>query len=225
MGAVGVVRDGGAGGGGVEVKGRGSVGWKRQKRESGRSGELEREGRGGVREKDPRTENMDGNEKQDRHETPHEPIFRLILVYHYYSEALLGILIRSIKTRPWSYCTMYFHISFPPIICPLCVCKYFQDGSPPSHPPSLPHVTGIQLYSASLLPLFLHRPPHPNPPLLLSLSFPLLSFILSVFSLWFPAQQYILGEPHPSSPLPLPHFHSLPPCLHLSSTAPFLARV
>lgn len=37
--------------GGVEVKGRGSVGWKRQKRESGRSGELEREGRGGEGER------------------------------------------------------------------------------------------------------------------------------------------------------------------------------
>lgn len=114
---MGVVRDGG----GVEVKGGGSVGWKRQKRESGRSGELEREGRG-VREKDPRTENMDGNEKQDRHETPHKPIFRLILVYHYYSRALLGILIRSIKTRPWSYCTHVFsYFLFSNIMSTVCL--------------------------------------------------------------------------------------------------------
>lgn len=122
-----------------------------------------------MRQKDPRTENKGGNGKQDGIETPQKSIFRLILVYHYYSKPLLGILILGIgyKTGLW-----YFDISFPPIImkpCPLCVCKYFQDISPPSHPPSVAHVTGIhvtgiQLYSASLLPLFLLlKPPSPFP--------------------------------------------------------------
>lgn len=104
---------------------------------------------------------------------------------------------------------LYF---LPPIImkpCPLCFCKYIQDVSPSSHPPSPAHVTGdtaLQCFTPPSLP----PPPFP--------------FILSVFSLWFPAPQQILGEPPPSSPLPLPPFNSSPSHFHLSS-APFLAML
>ncbi|KAK2908061.1 hypothetical protein Q8A73_009134 [Channa argus] len=91
------------------------------------------------------------------------------------------------------------------------------DVSSSSHLPTQAHVTGvhvtgIQLYSASLLPLFfllllllllLPKPPIPLP----SHSF---SFILSVFSPWFPAPQRILGEPSRLLLHPLPHFDSLP---------------
>lgn len=93
------------------------------------------------------------------------------------------------------------------------------------------HVTGIQLYSAPLLPLFLLllllKPPSP----LLSLPLPLLSFILSVFSLWFPEPRWILGEPSrlpppppPPPPPPSPLFPLLASSPPPSSSAPFPGR-
>lgn len=121
----------------------------------------------------------------------------------------------------------YYFISFPPIImkpCPLCVCKYFQDVSPSSHPPTPAHVTGIhvtgiQLYSASLLPLFLLL-------LLFSLPLPTPSFCqcLACGSLHHSRSWESLPA---SSSLLSSFFFCLPstPCLlasHLASS-PFLA--
>lgn len=55
--------------------------------------------------------------------------------------------------------------------------------------------------------------PPPQTPPSLSLPFPLLSFILSVFSLWFPTPQWILGEPSRLLLLPLLLPASLPQLL------------
>lgn len=68
-------------------------------------------------------------------------------------------------------------------------CVFVNISRMSHHPATQAHVTGIQLHSASLLPLFLLLR------LTLSLPFPPLSFILSAFSPWFPAPHWILGEP------------------------------
>lgn len=66
---------------------------------------------------------------------------------------------------------------------PLCVCKYFQDISRSSRPPCLAHVTEPGRSTPPSVPAPHPPQPNPTPP---PFPFTLLSFILSVFSPWFP---------------------------------------